>query len=176
MPRHHKVEELLTRDELDAFEKFCNEPARTIDEAHEWLQAHGYTIGRTAVGNWLREFRERAMHDRVRQSIESSERFVAVAKEAGVAGMAEASLARFQQLMFETLVRMDDVEPGELLKLSAALKTAVEGGRHIEKLREEVTTRQRTAIEAAEATAKNGGNADAAIAKMREILGIKEAA
>jgi hypothetical protein len=135
MPRNFKVEELLSRDELDEFEKFAGEPARTIDESHDWLLTRGFTLGRTAVGNWLREFRERAMHDRVRQSIESSERFVAVAKEAGVAGMASASLARFQQLLFEAMVRDEELDAGDLMKFSIALKTAVAAGQQIEALK-----------------------------------------
>ena len=56
MPQHFKVHELLSRVELDQLEAFAREPGRTVDECHEWLQAHGFTLSRSAVGSWKREF------------------------------------------------------------------------------------------------------------------------
>lgn len=169
MARHHKVHELLSRQELDDLEAFTREPGRTVDECHEWLQAHGFTLSRGAVGNWKQTF---DLEDKVRRAARVSREYLDVAREAGAAEIASASLLKFQQILFEHLLGADEADAGELLKLSVSLKTAVEAGRHIEKLRDEYDARQRKALDAAEKVAKAGGDGAKVIEKVREILGI----
>jgi hypothetical protein len=124
---------------------------------------------RGAVGNWKQEF---DLEDKVRRASEVSRAYLDVAKEAGAAEIASASLLKFQQILFEHLLGADDADAGQLLKLSVSLKTAVEAGRHIEKLRDEFEGRQKKALEAAERTAKEGGTGEAVAKKMRELLGL----
>jgi len=169
MPRHHKVHDLLDRPQLDELEAFTREPGRTVDMVHDWLLAHGFTLSRGAVYNWKVSF---DLEDKVRRASEVSREYLSVAKGAGAAEIASATLLKFQQILFEHMLGADDADAGELLKLSVSIKTAVEAGRHIEKLRDEFETRQKAALEAAEKTAKAGGSSEAVVAKVREILGI----
>lgn len=170
MARHHKVHELLSREELDELETFAREPGRTIDECHEWLQARGFTLSRGAVGNWKQDF---SLKDQIRRASEVSRSYLDVAKQAGAAEIASASLLKFQQILFEHLLGADDADAGELMKLSISLKTAVQAGLHVEELRKEYDARQRQAVEEAEKAAKGGASGEAVIGKVREILGIR---
>jgi hypothetical protein len=169
MPRHFKVHEELTREQLDELETFAREPGRTVDDCHDWLLAHGFTMSRGAVYNWQTTFNQ---DDKLRRASEVSRNYLAAGKDAGAAEIASATLLKFQQILFEHMLGADAADAGELLKLSVSLKTAVEAGRHIEKLRDEFQTRQRAAVEEAEKTAKSGGSGEAVAKKMRELLGV----
>jgi hypothetical protein len=166
------LEVVKDRAEMDAFEAFVrNDPACTVDKAHEWLLAKGYRISRGAVGNWLSDFKSA---DEVRRAAETSKAFLDLGKEAGVTGVAEATLQRFQQLLFAHLMDKGAADAGEFRKLATAMNAAVQSGRHIEKLREEVASRQQQAVEEAEKVAKGGGSGEAVANKMRELLGLKK--
>jgi hypothetical protein len=56
MNRIFSVERLLNAEQLKQF--IAMAPRRTTDELHEWMLARGKTIGRTAVGNYLRRLRQ----------------------------------------------------------------------------------------------------------------------
>lgn len=172
MSRPHKVHELLDRKELDELESFVrNKPGCTVDQAHDWLLSAGYTISRGAVHNWKRQF---DAEDEVRRAAEVSRAYLDLGKEVGAADVAQASLQKFQQILFAHLLDKGAGDAGELMKLSISLKTAVQAGRHIEKLREEYDARQNKAVEEAEKVAKTGGSGEAVARKMRELLGLNK--
>jgi hypothetical protein len=50
MPQNPDFFAQLSREELDALEKFAREPSSTVDKCLEWLLAHGYRASRSAVG------------------------------------------------------------------------------------------------------------------------------
>ena len=168
MARHHKVHELLSRDELDAFEAFAREPARTVDECHEWLEAHGFQISRGAVGNWKREF---DATDKFRASNEVARALVDAAKAGGTVAVSDAANLKLSQMVFEQLLKLqndDDVSTKELWALSMAVKNVVQGQRHVEKLKEEVAA----AIATADRKAKTGATAGDVVATIKQALGI----
>jgi hypothetical protein len=169
----HRVHKLLSRDELDQLEAFARERVRSVKSVHEWLLAHGFRMSPSAARNWRRQF---YAEDKVRRAAEVSRQYLDVAKEAGADQIAAASLQRFQTLLFDYLLKADDADAGELRKLALSLNTSVQAGRHIEELRKEYEARQRRAIEEAAKAAKSGGSGEAVVQKMREILGIKDAA
>lgn len=172
MSRHHKVRELLGRDELDELETFAREPARTVDECHDWLLAKGYTISRGAVGNWKREF---DATDKFRASNEVARALVDTAKTGGTVALADAANLKLGQLIFEAMLKAqndEDVSTKDLWALSMAVKNVVQGQRHVEQLRKDVAA----AIAEAEKDAKAGGSAEGVVSKVRQILGIKDAA
>jgi hypothetical protein len=78
--QHFKVHELLSREELDKLEAFAREPGRTVDECHEWLQAHGFTLSRSAVGAVEAAF---DASDKFRASNETARALVDAAKSEG---------------------------------------------------------------------------------------------
>lgn len=172
MPRHFKVHELLSRDELDQLEEFAREPGRTVDECHEWLQARGYTIGRTAVMNWKGEF---LIQDKFRVGGDLARATLEAAKENGVASIADAAGLQIGQMLFEAMVRGQEagvLDTKDLVNLTAGLKNVITGSRHLEKLKAEVKERQQLAVAEAEKVARAGGSKEAVVDKVREILGI----
>ena len=58
MPRHFRVHDLLKDcgPDLEALREFARDPARTVDDCHDWLGAKGYVLSRSAVGTWKKEF------------------------------------------------------------------------------------------------------------------------
>lgn len=178
MPRHFKVHELLTERQLEDLRVFAREPGRTIDELHERLLADGFTLSRGAVGNWKQAFDEELLAERFRRSGEFARNVVEIAKQGSVA-VSDAALLQLTQVLFEQMAKLDGdgkIESAELVNLSRALKNAVGTKQGIEDLRQEMQQRQRQAVEEASKTAKAGGSGEAVVQKMRDILGIKEAA
>lgn len=180
MTRHLRVHEVVEdRAELDELEAFAREPARTIDECLEWLQKRDYTLSRGAVYNWKRKF---DATDKFRASNEVARTIMDAAKQEGREGgvaISDAANLQLGQLVFEQLLKLQgdkQVSTKELWGASMALKNVVQSQRHVEKLREEVRDQQRKALEAAEQTAKAGGDANAVVRQVRELLGIKEVA
>lgn len=170
MSRPHRVHELLDRKELDALEAFVRDkPGCTVDQAHDWLLTRGYTLSRGAAHNWKRQF---DAEDNVRRAAEISRSYLDVAKHAGAADIAAASLQRFQQILFDHLLGAEEADAGELMKLSISLKTAVQSGRQIEEFRKEVAEREQAAVEKAERQAKTGASAGDVIATVKAALGI----
>lgn len=174
MARHHKVHELLSRDELDQLEAFAREPGRTIDECMTWLQAHGVTsedrggISRGAVHNWKREF---DATDKFRASNEVARALVDAAKSEGTVAISDAATLQLSQMLLEQLLRLqsdEQVDTKELWAASMALKNVVQGKRHIEKLRGEISE----AVAIAEKEAKTGASAGDVVATIKKALGI----
>lgn len=172
MPRHFKVHELLDRSELDQLEEFAREPGRTVDACHEWLQARGYVISRTAVGAWKSEF---LVQDKFRAGNAVARSLIEATREEGVEQIADAASVQIGQMLFEAMIRGQEsgaVETKDLLLMSASLKNIITGSRHLEKLKQEVRDRQQLAVAEAEKVAKAGGSNEAVVSKVREILGI----
>lgn len=167
-----KVEELLNREEMNQLEEFCRKPGLSVDQVHEWLQAHGFTVGRTGVWKWKRQF---DATDRFAASNDVARSLVDAAKAGGTVAISDAATLQLSQMLFEQLLTLQtggQVSTKELWGASMALKNVVTGKRHVEKLKTEVAA----ALADAEKTAKAGGSGEAVISKVREILGIKEAA
>jgi hypothetical protein len=173
MARHHKVHELLSREELDELESFAREPARTIDQCHDWLQAHGFTLSRGAVHNWKREF---DVEDKFRASNEVARVLLDAAKGKDVVAISDAATLQLSQMLFEQLLKLQgdgEVTTKDLWGVSMALNNVVRSKQRVEQLQVEMAERHRQAIEEAEKTAKAGGGGAAVVSKVREILGIK---
>lgn len=176
MSRHFKVHDLLNARELEDLNVLARDRSKTIDDLHEWLLAKGYTLSRGAVGNWKQSFDEELLQERFRRSGDFARSVVEVAKQGAVA-VSDAALLQLTQVLFEQTAKLDGdgkLDPGELLQLSMALKTAVGTKQGIEKLRVEMRQREAEALAEAQKTAKAGGSGEAVVNKMREILGIKD--
>jgi len=168
VPQHFKVHELLSRVELDQLEAFAREPGRTVDECHEWLQAHGFTLSRSAVGSWKREF---LLTDSFRASGAAARSLVEAAKEGGAVAISDGGLLQLSQMIFEQMVRMQEsgeVDTKSLWALSMSLKNVISGKRHVEKLKGEIAD----AIAQAQKEAGDGASGETVANKVREILGI----
>lgn len=172
MPKHFKVHELLDRKELDQLEEFAREPGRTVDEVHEWMQARGYTLSRSAAHTWLKQF---LAIERFRSSNEVA-RTILDAAQKDVVAQADAAILQMGQMLFEQMLKLQ--QDGQLTSkdvwaMSASLKNTITSGRHLEKLRAETEEKQKRAVAEAEKIAKSGGSNEAVVSKVREILGIE---
>jgi hypothetical protein len=171
MAHRFKVAEELSREELEQFKEFIRERnyARSIDECHEWIQARGYTGGRTAVWNWVQRF---AMEDQYRASSEMANAMVETAKHQGVVAISDATALQIQSMIFQKGLDAQvkgDLSTKDLLGLSLAFKTVVAGKRGVEQLKKEVAE----AIATAEKMVKEGAGGEAVVNKVRELLGIE---
>jgi hypothetical protein len=178
VPRQFKVEELLNGREMEDLRVYAAEPGRSVDELLDWVLERGYTLGRSSVGRWKQSFDEELLKERFSRSGEMARNLVEVAKQGAVA-VSDAALLQLTQVLFEQMAKLDGdgkIESAELVNLSRALKNAVGTKQGIEDLRQEMQQRQRQAVEEASKTAKAGGSGEAVVQKMRDILGIKEAA
>lgn len=136
MPRAPDFFAELSADELKLLEAFAREPGRTVDQCVDWLEAHGVTqVSRSAVGRWKQKF---DANDKLRAASELAADVLETAKQSGSVGIGDAATHTLSQLLFESLLRMqgqDQVKSGELLKLSMALKNAMQTKSEIDELR-----------------------------------------
>jgi hypothetical protein len=174
MSHPHKVHELLSRAELDDLEAFAREPGRTIDECHEWLQAHGFTLSRGAVHNWKRKFDEQALAERMSGAGSLAQAFLSAAKDGGGLAVPDAALLQIAQQVFEAGAS-GAASPDDLNKMALTMQRLTLSKSRLEKTRGDLEARQRKALEAGEQTAKAGGSGEAVLTKVREILGIATA-
>jgi hypothetical protein len=175
MPRHFKVHELLDERSLEELRAFAREPGRTIDDLHHWLLERGYSLSRSAVGNWKLMFDRELMEERMRRSGEFARALVNAAETSDAVAVADAALLQLSQVVFEQSARLQ--EEGQLdarvvLNWTKALRNLVGSKGGVEELKE----RQRLAVQEAEKTVKEGGSGEAVVRKMREILGIRDEA
>ncbi len=166
MPRQFKVHELL-KDEpqtLRDLEAFATR-GRTVDEVHEWLQAKGFTLGRTAVWTWLDSFR---LEDSTRRASEVSTAYLQAAADTDDTAVAAATLKKFQELVFDFVVRQDQADAGDLLKIAVAMRQGLGSQKAISDLK----AKQAEAIKAAEAAVTTGASAGDVVATIKKALGI----
>ncbi len=171
MASRHKLPLLLSGDDLASLEAFVRERGRTVDQCHEWVQAHGYTLHRSAVGTWKREF---DATDKFEAAADVARGFLA-AQASDPVGMAQATVTKAQQLVFEGLLKMEldgELNVADLKSISVAVKNTMTSQLDADELR----GRQKAAVAEANKLAKAGGSGEAVAAKVRELLGIKEAA
>ncbi|HEX4123567.1 MAG TPA: phage protein Gp27 family protein, partial [Tepidisphaeraceae bacterium] len=126
MPVHYNVHKLLSAEDLAALEDFARHPARTVDECHEWAQARGYVIGRTAIYKWKKNFN---LRDRFSASNETALAIMDAAKNGGTAAVSDAAMTQLAQVIFEKMISLDpaQVNTKDLWSLSAALRNLVQG-------------------------------------------------
>lgn len=167
MAQHYKVHQLLTREQLDELEAFEREPGRTVDELCAWFADRGHEISRGAVWNWKVEF---DLNDKIRRSAELSAMYVQTAQSLSPEKIAAASSLKFQQMLFEYLSEASAPDANDLMKIAQAMKTGL--GAHSQL--EELKSRQRQAVEAAEAATKSGATAASVVDTMKKALGITQ--
>ena len=175
MPRHLKVNDLLTERELEDLRVFAREPSRTIDQIHQRLLEQGYTLSRSAVWTWKQKLDQELMEERLRRSGDFARSLVKAAESSDAVSVADAALLQLSQVVFEQSARLEEdgqVDPNVVVTWTRALKNLVGSKGGVEELKRQ----QRAALVEAEKTAKAGGSGDAVVAKMREILGITDPA
>src|SRR4051794_37918331 len=100
-----KVERILSPEHLKEYQELLKDPRTTIRKAHARLLAWGYQIGIAAVGRHRRRFDEDVVA--VRKTAMLAEHFADASRDGGLAALSDATVARFQQVLLERLMRMD---------------------------------------------------------------------
>jgi hypothetical protein len=179
-----KVEQILSPEDWKEYQELLRDPRMTIKKLHAWLTARGYKIGPAAVGRHRRRFDEDVVA--VRRTAMLAEHFADASRGGGMAVLSDATVARFQQVLLERLMRMDkpdvpgaertrDFSPGQWLELARTITHTVSARRSMEALRAEFEDRARKAMEAVEkaAGAKKKPLDGVAVANaVRRILGV----
>jgi len=178
----YKVEQVLSPEHLKEYEKLLRDPRMTVRKLHQWVLARGYRIGHGAVARHRRRFD--ADVQAVRKTAMLAEHFAEASRGGGLAVLSDATVARFQQVLLERLMRIDkadepdaersrDFSPKEWLELAKTVSEAVAARRDLEQLRGEFEDRARKAIEVVEKSRQRkwvDGNALAE--KLRKRLGM----
>jgi hypothetical protein len=175
MPLPFKILADLPREDVEALESFSREKRRTVDECHEWLLARGYTISRSAVGNWKMAFEKQLVAERSGRSIELAKALKESLSAGEFSDVADAAVMQLTQVVFEQAVMLEaggaiDAEQVELMTRSMKNLAGTKG--QLTKLLEEQRRRQKEAVEEASKVAQSGGSGDAVVEKVRQILGI----
>lgn len=174
MGRKYKIDELLAElsaEERAAYEALLRQPATTIDDLLQWFAARNLRVSRGAAHNHRKSFSE--ILDGVRRSAELSRAFVQVARESGTETLADANLARFQQLLTEKLMSLDadeTLDATELRQLAAAMNNAALGAQRVAELKRQHEEQKQAAIEAAQQAASAGKGSDAVVAALKRAL------
>ncbi len=141
MPRHFKIHELLDAADLAALEEFAREPARTVDQVHEWMLAKGLTLARSSAGTWLRNF---LIRDQFKDASDAAKNLVESLKDKGVVDLADATTTLICQKNFEFLIRArqdGEISAKELREIAAGNKNVVQTKGLIETVKEEMQIR-----------------------------------
>ena len=177
-----KVEQVLSPEHLKEYQELLKDPRTTVKKAHAWLVERGYRVGYAAVGRHRRRFDEDVVS--MRKTAMLAEHFAEASKAGGMSALSDATVARFQQVLLERLMRLD--KAGEVgaentrafssrdwLELGKTVNTAVSARRVLETLRLEFEDRARKAAEAvAKAAPKDRLDGVALSDKVRRILGV----
>lgn len=173
MAQHHKIEELLSPDELEELRKFVRERngTRTTDEVHEWMLARGYTIGRTACGNWLQKFREQLIGERFSRSGELAKAIASAVSTGNFDEIAAAANKQLVNVVFEQAARLEadgELDAEQVESMTRSLKNLAGTQGQLIELR----VKQAEAIRAAEAKVRTGASAGDVVATIKKALGI----
>ena len=170
---HLKVESVLRPEDRDAYYAYLRQPGATRNGAHRWLRERGYDIGTQAVSRHMHKFTRRL--EAVQQAAEMSYACAQLARQAPDSSLADGAVTRFETLLSQALFDMEEggqVDRGQWDTLGKALTNAVSNRARIEELRRSFDAAKRAAADAAEAAAKEGGDATTVVDRVKAILGV----
>jgi hypothetical protein len=162
--RRYKVEQILTPEHLKEYESMLRDPRTTIRTLHRWLLERGYRVGHAAVGRHRRRFDKDVQA--VRRTAMLAEHFADASRGGGLAVLSDATVARFQQVLLERLMRLDnpefpdaektaDFNHKQWLELARTITESVAARRSLETLRGEFDDRARKAADFVQKAASN---------------------
>ena len=179
--RRYKVEQILTPEHLKEYEAQLRDPRTTIRTLRQWLDERGYKVGHGAVGRHRREFDKNVQA--VRRTAMLAEHFADASRGGGLAVLSDATVARFQQVLLERLMRLDnpdfldaettaDFSAKQWLELARTIAESVAARRSLETLRGEFEDRSRKVVAAVEKARPRRIDGNALSDKVRRMLGM----
>ena len=168
-----KVVELLSREELDQLEAYARERSRTVDELHAWVQAHGYTVNRSAVYSWRVKFDAELMAERMGRSGELARAVKEAVSGGDFDDVADAAAMQLTQVVFEQSAKLEadgDLDPLDLMRMTRSLANLAGAKSTLVKL---LAAKFERAMNAEVAKAPDGKvTADAIAAAGKAIFGV----
>src|SRR5687767_10669509 len=99
-----KIDLILKEEDRAPYRALVNDPRQRQPDLLAWLRARGYEIGMSAVAHHRRKFRKIAA--RVQESGCMAMAFADLARDFGEGKMAEATIARSEQLLLQQFMGM----------------------------------------------------------------------
>ena len=112
----------LNEQALEAMEEYARQPGRTGDEVFDWLEARKVKTSRSAVYRWLQDFR---LEDRTRRASETARVYLDAARQGDPHAVTEASLRKFEELVFDFMVNAEEPDAKDLMFVASAMKTGL---------------------------------------------------
>lgn len=179
MPLPYKVEELLTAEELTGLRAWLREKRRTVDQTHEWLQARGYTLSRSAVGAWLQKERSEEAAEAMRMSSSVARALIDAARDEGSVGVQDAAILQLGHAVVEKLTDLQaggELPTRDIAQLALSMQRLTYSKRQVEtvraKIREEMQAEQAAALAKAEASVPKDASPADVFREARKLLGI----
>lgn len=175
MANHFKITDSLGAEDREAFEAVARDPRTTHAMLLEWLGEHGYQIGKSSVGRWKKSF------DATLASVRESAELAAAYRGAmgdSVEDVQAATLMRHSQRMLQMVMDDGDLEAGDAVKISQAIRQNIGSAKENLELKakvRELESQQKAAMAAAEKAVKAGGSAAAVENAVREAMGLRAA-
>lgn len=165
MPRSPDFFRSLNEQLLEQLEEFARQPGQTGDKVLDWLSGEGIKASRSAVYRWLQDFR---LEDRTRRASETARAYLDAARASDPQAVTEASLRKFEELVFDHLVGTDATDAKDLMMIASAMKQGLGSRKDLIELRKQ----QAEAVKTAEAAAKSGASAADVVGVIKTALGI----
>ena len=165
MPRGPDFFQEMTAPQIEALEEFARHPGKTIDDVHKYLADIQVRTSRSSVHRWLQDFR---LWDKTQRAADVAKSYMQAASGSDPTAVTEASLRKFNELVFEALTSGDELDSLDLRRIAGALKTGLDAQHAVNTLRKQ----QAEAIRSAEAAAKSGASATDVVKTIKDALGI----
>src|SRR4051812_29158704 len=157
-----KIDRILSPEHLKEYQQLVKDPRMTVKKLHAWVRERGYKVGPASIGRHRRHIDEDV--EAVRRTAMLAEHFAEASRGGGLTVLCDATVARFQQVLLERLMRLDkpdipnaerssDFSPRQWLELAKTIAASVNARRSLEVLRAEYEDRARQAAEAVEKAA-----------------------
>ena len=171
--KHFKVDAVLTDEQRADYERLLARPTTTVADLRAFLRACGHRVCRSAVSRHRRSWN--ADLKRLREVARMAASFCELSRTHGAGAVAEASHARFEMMLMESLFQLPgarQIPPAEWQQMSRTLQGVIATRRTVEAMRAEYDAKAKAAAAAAERAAGQGASGPEVVARMKEILGV----
>jgi hypothetical protein len=171
--KHFRVDAVLTDAQRSDYEKLLAKPNTTVKQLQAFLRDRGHNVCRSAVQRHRHSFHTELR--RLKEVARMAQTFCELTRENGPSTIAEASHARFEMMLMQSLMNRPGVEGmpvAEWREMSRTLQGVVATRRSVEEMRQEYEDRARNAAAEVEAATDQGAAGKDVVARMRDILGV----
>ena len=170
--KHFRVDAILSDEERAEYERLLARPTTTIKDLQAFLRDRGHRVCRSAVTRHRRSWNSELR--RLREVSRMAASFCQLTREHGAGVLAEASHARFEMMLMQSLFKQPGAEQmpaDEWQAMSKTVQGVVATRRSVEEMRTEFEQKAKQAVAEAERAAHAGATMDDVVERVRQILG-----